>query len=1126
MDARPSFKMLHSYQKEDADIFFGRDEEIRKLISFTYTTDLILVYGETGTGKTSLVQCGLTKGFNDDDRLEVYIRKGDNINLSMIDKLNHRAYTPISSDDGLNDAVHSLYLDFLKPVYLIFDQFEELFVSGTTKERNEFYRSIQELLASGAPARVILVMREEYLALLNDFEEVVPSLFDYRLRVETIKKHTLFEVIENSLDRFGIKVEDSKNTIEDIIHYNQDHRSEVRLPYLQVYLDRLYREAEKLRTSPVIFTRELVKKIGKINDVLFLFLDEQITKIQLEISSKYPHPGRDLVWRILNEFVSDEGKRKRVSSIQLEHLLSAGNKEKKNELKFTLGRLVESRILNTLGKGDNYEIAHDTLANSIDQKRTTREKLSLAAERLIKEKQNNFAQVKSWLTEEELNIIPYGTREFTDKLQRRLEPKHIDFVRNSLGEVNKKKKQKAYLISIAILIPIILMILWQANTAKRAKNDKGSSLAMQAHSESQEDPTVALGLAEAARKLSEKKLVSGTIHDLYSKHRFYKILVDSKKEVLAFDVSKDGKRFLTGHNDGSAGIWDELGKLVFTLEKQFGRDGHTSSVSAVAFSPDGNTVVTGSYDQTAILWDIRNNEPIPRKVLNIHKGSIECAAFSPDGKFIITGSEDATAILWDMKGKPVQVFKGHTSSISSVSFSPDGKYILTASFDSSARIWDLNGNEIHLLTGHKNAIYAAVFSPGGNAVLTGSADRTARIWLLHKDLIAELEGHGESISSVAFSPDGRRIVTGSMDRTLRIWDWQGNTLQVLKGHNGEILDLHFAPYDVNFLFSGSYDGSIRLWDLHGSPLQIFKGHKQTISSVAFVNEGERVLTGSQDKTARLWNEHGNFFDTFEGDMGEIYAVAASPDNTQILTASHKSVWLWTLSDFSKIELAGHGNWVYAAAFSPKGNLILTGSYDTTARLWERDGTMLREIPAHSKKITSVTFSPNGEHFLTGSQDKTARLWNVRGDLLVNFIGHTETVTSVAYTPGGNAVLTGSQDNTARLWNLMGNVILTLSDHNGPVSCVDVSPSGKYILTGSYDKTVRIWDRQGNLMQVIKGHTGEITSAVFSPDSVRVLSGSMDKTTRLWQIYPMIEFLRNKNFQPLSAAQKKKFGIEN
>jgi WD40 repeat protein len=198
--------------------------------------------------------------------------------------------------------------------------------------------------------------------------------------------------------------------------------------------------------------------------------------------------------------------------------------------------------------------------------------------------------------------------------------------------------------------------------------------------------------------------------------------------------------------------------------------GHTDSITAVAFSPDGALVQTGSWDKTARLWDAATGKTIA--MLEGHTGAVTAVAFSPDGARVLTGSRDKTARLWDATtGKTVATLEGHTNAVTAVAFSPDGARVLTGSDDNAARLWDATtGKTIATLEGHTGPVAAVAFSPDGARVLTGSWDKTARLWdAATGKTVATLEGHTGPVAAVAFSPSGARVLTGSRDKTARLW---------------------------------------------------------------------------------------------------------------------------------------------------------------------------------------------------------------------------------------------------------------------------------------------------------------------------------------------------------------------
>ncbi len=261
------FKFLDSYTKDDTEIFFGRADEIDALYKMLFQTNILLVYGASGTGKTSLIECGLASRFQSYDWLALNIRRGNNINDSfekeLISKAGNKA---IEGKDKLlrtnennngqslevSDLKHlfeAIYLKFFRPVYLIFDQFEELFILGNKKEQDEFIKTVQDILTiEKQPVKMIFSIREEYLGHLDKFEKAVPQMLQKKLRVEPMNLEKVSQVIEGAtkLENSNVSLQAGEESaitegIFDKLKGGQKSLT-IELPYLQVFLDKLYME--------------------------------------------------------------------------------------------------------------------------------------------------------------------------------------------------------------------------------------------------------------------------------------------------------------------------------------------------------------------------------------------------------------------------------------------------------------------------------------------------------------------------------------------------------------------------------------------------------------------------------------------------------------------------------------------------------------------------------------------------------------------------------------------------------------------------------------------------------------------------------------------------------------------
>jgi WD40 repeat protein len=572
--------------------------------------------------------------------------------------------------------------------------------------------------------------------------------------------------------------------------------------------------------------------------------------------------------------------------------------------------------------------------------------------------------------------------------------------------------------------------------------------------------------------------------------------------VSSVALSGDGKRVLTGSEDNTAILWDtETGKPVQTFT------GHAGAVRSVALSGDRKRVLTGSDDNKAILWDATTAKPI--QTLAEHTLPVCSVALSGDGNRVLTGSIDGKAILWDTDtAQIIQTFQGHSGALVSVALSADGKRVLTGSSDKTAILWDTgSGEPVQTFKEHADTVNSVAISGDGKRVLTGSEDKTAILWDTETAKpVKTFEGHTNSVESVAISGDGKRVLTGSGDGTAILWDTEtAKPVRTLIGGAGSAESVALSG-DGKRALTGCWDNRAILWDTEtAKPIQAFKGHADPVSSLALSGDGRRVVTGSSDPTATLWDmKMAKPVQTFKGHTKEVSSVALKGDGKRVLTGSDDgTAILWDAETGKPTQtFRGHADAVTSAALSGDGKRVLTGSEDNTAILWDAEtGKPIQNFNVHTDAVTSVALSGDGKRVLTGSEDNTAILWDAAtGKPIQIFGGHELEVSSVALSADAARVVTGSGDGTAIVWNPeTAKPIQTFAEHTDVVGSVALSEDGKRVLSGSWDNTAILWDTEtAKPIQTFKGHVGAIAGVALSARADFAVTLSKDRTVRFWK----------------------------
>jgi WD40 repeat protein/serine/threonine protein kinase len=293
--------------------------------------------------------------------------------------------------------------------------------------------------------------------------------------------------------------------------------------------------------------------------------------------------------------------------------------------------------------------------------------------------------------------------------------------------------------------------------------------------------------------------------------------------IWAVAFSPDGKSILTGSHDRTAQLWETAtGNLIGP------RFEHPGFVEYVAFNPRGEAVALGG-EGIVQLRDTRTGKRIG--AAHALHGGLCPLAFSPDGETLLSGDNDGTVWLLEAHtGRPRNQMRPFRAAIHAVAFSPDGRTFLTAGEDWKVQLWDAAtarplGKPLEAPTALFGQ-FAVAFSPDSRLIVTGGEDGLARLW---NRITGAASGaamrHEGKVWAVAFSPDGTRIVTGSVDGTARLWDAaSGKAIGTPMQHRGRVRAVAFSP-DGSKIATACGDNTARLWEL---PAPLIGGVEQIL----------------------------------------------------------------------------------------------------------------------------------------------------------------------------------------------------------------------------------------------------------------------------------------------------------
>ncbi|NEP13548.1 MAG: hypothetical protein F6K14_25755 [Symploca sp. SIO2C1] len=1062
-----------------------RKNDIEQLVERIGRNDhkLTVIYGPSGVGKSSILQAGLMptlkrKSIGSRDVLPLLQRFYTNwtqtlaqglseallgLGLPILDwELEHGVSREESRQDEYQlNYTESLITKLIEQLQqnadnnlltvLIFDQFEEFFITYSKPKQRLFFYDFLRRCLDIPNLRIVLSLREDYLHYLLECDRLVD--------LQVINNDILSKNILYYLGNLNKK--DANSIIKRLTEYT-------RFPLDAALIEQL--------------VKDLAAELGEVRPIELQLVGAQLQNDHISTLAEYQQSGskEKLVEKYLAQVVQDCGLENDNAAELVLCLLTGKNDTRplktqqelltesglpSNQLNLVLEILEGSGLVLRVPEmpADRYQLTHDYLVNFIRKKYQDQQAGEVEQEVEQQRQRAKIAEINALnslsqaqlLSHDQLGALLTSAKATKQALETEA-PTYIKLrtmnrleqTIHSVQERNRLEGHKAQIFGVSF-------------------SPDGQTLAS-----ASEDNTIKLW------GINGKQLTTCRGHN---------------DTVFSVSFSPNGQILASASADKTVKLWKQDGTLLRTLK------GHTNRVFNISFSPDGKQIASASEDGTIKLWTIDGTYHKTLKQLGNRMYGI---SFSPDGQLLASTSEDNTIKLWNLRSLNcwLKVFRGHSAPVLSVNFSPDGQLLASSSADGTVKLWNRNGQELKTLQSYDFWIYRVRFSPDGQMLVFTSADGTARLCNLDGSELKTFRGHSGEVFGVSISPDGQLLASAGQDKTVRLWTLDGIGLNTSQGHSGRITGFSFSPGSQLYASAGE-DKTIKLWHLNGTLLKTFSGHNTSLRSLSF-SPDERVLaSASVDGIIKLWDIDGALLKTFPGHRLSIRSLSFSPDAQLLASASNdRTIKVWRLDGTLLKTFHSHIAGILSIRFSPDGKLLASAGEDKTIKLWHLDGTLSKTLQGHSTKINCVRFSPDGKLLASASADKTIKLWSRDGILLKTLRGHEASVKGVNFSPDSQTIASVSADRTVKLWSREGNLLRTLKGHFFCVYNASFIANGQILTSVDEHNVIKLWNLDGTDISTTKKtlNQGQFMTNL-NPDQGKDKIGHSDSSSNLQRL---------------------------
>ena len=499
-------------------------------------------------------------------------------------------------------------------------------------------------------------------------------------------------------------------------------------------------------------------------------------------------------------------------------------------------------------------------------------------------------------------------------------------------------------------------------------------------------------------------------------------LTDRGHWLSCVDWSPDGEKLVVGELHRDAAIWNANGGRVARL-------GFGAHVQSVSWSSTGTIAIAGSTSDVQ-LWS-----PSGTKLLTLkgHDREISTVQWTPDGNSLATGSWDATTRIWSKDGELQHVLSGLDSPVCSLHWNYEGSWLATGTTNASTvQLWKSDGSKGPTLHGHSAYTTKMKWSPNGSFIAVGgrASDDMSRLQIWNRDgsqsPALQTSGDG-SIAGLAWSPDSKMLASAATDG--RIWSSSGEQLAVLKGHSEYLNDVDWSP-DGQRIATASKDATIRVYSPDGTHRTTYKGHESAVNDIEWAPDSGSLVSAGQDKSVRVWQADGSSVHTKLS--SEATRVLWQPDGQQFVSLSSSGLHFLKPDTAPGVSSQMGSSKPTVPTWSKDGGLLtINVDSSNTIQHWKTDGSGRNLVKGWGHRFFSPSWNPAGSKFAAGGSDCAVYILDQQTKQHGTFAGHHDSANIVAWNPKADLIVSTANDNTVRCWKSNGEqawVAVNLRDH--------------------------------------------------------------------------------------------------